>query len=108
MKTRKASEFSFLKFILFNISCSHSNSSHFLNTDKTAILTDRTRSCSVEKVTKKLYFDSWWFKKFFSPLKCWAWHLRTIQSPIQWISEAFLPEGKVAGAWSWPLISIYC
>jgi hypothetical protein len=29
------------------------------------------------------------------------------QRPIQWV-PAFFPEGKAAGAWNWPLISILC
>jgi hypothetical protein len=27
------------------------------------------------------------------------------QPPIQWVSAAVSPEGKAAGAWSWPLLS---
>jgi len=30
------------------------------------------------------------------------------QPPIQWLLVTLFLGGKVAGAWSWPLTSIYC
>jgi hypothetical protein len=41
-------------FVLFKINCCHWNALQFLNTNKKAILTDRSRNSSVNIVTEKL------------------------------------------------------
>jgi len=32
----------------------------------------------------------------------------TVQPPIPWVPGPLFLEGKAAGAWSWPLTSIWC